>query len=136
VTQSFGPLTTFIKRYRDFWNELRLDLSETLTVVNDGLRAIPLPVLLASENRAIAGTLGTAVEPASLSAMRAVSNSLVSWVELLGLVRSSRPIAPNLVSGVPPGTALEGSVIPHRRCGIPFRRIRPSRPRTPSTTKG
>lgn len=57
-----GPLTTFIKSYRDFWNDICPNVAKLLKVVNQGLRASPLRVPLAAENRSIAGPLGTAVD--------------------------------------------------------------------------
>lgn len=57
-----GSLTTFIKRNRDFWNAVCPDISKTLTIVNQELRASPVLVPMAIENRPFAGPLGTAVD--------------------------------------------------------------------------
>ena len=62
MTLAVGALTTFIKNHRDFWNVTCPDLSKALKVVNNGLRALPLRVPLGTENRAVAGPLGTAVD--------------------------------------------------------------------------
>jgi hypothetical protein len=57
-----GSLTGFIKAQPTFWSATCPDIRKVITSVNRALRERPLRVPLRSENRLIAGPLGTAID--------------------------------------------------------------------------